>query len=67
MDCSKKNVNTDNATAYIMHYSYINCCKILLASGIKKIIYDSDYKNDPIVAELLNESNTPITKINQML
>ena len=45
------------ATAYITHYPCINCCKLLIASGVSQIIYDEDYKNDPLVAELINESN----------
>ena len=62
-DCAKRGVSTENATAYITHYPCINCCKILLAAGINEIIYESDYHNDPIVKELLDESNCKITKI----
>ena len=62
-DCSKRGTNTNGATVYITHYPCINCCKILLAAGIKEIIYESDYHNDPIVKELLEESNCKIIKI----
>ena len=40
----------------------LNCCKILLASGIKKIIYINDYKNDVIVSKLCYQLNVPIQK-----
>jgi len=62
-DCAKRGVNTNGATAYITHYPCINCAKILMASGIKKIRYNEDYKNDPIVAELLASLNIDVVKI----
>lgn len=61
-DCSKRGVITINSTAYITHYPCINCCKILIAGGITKIIYMNDYKNNPIVSKLLKESNIDIIK-----
>lgn len=61
-DCSKRGVITVNSTAYITHYPCINCCKILIAGGITKIIYMNDYKNNPIVSKLLKESNIDIIK-----
>ena len=62
-DCAKRGISTENSTAYITHYPCINCCKILLASGVKTIIYDEDYKNDSLVTELCNEANIKIYKI----
>ena len=59
-DCSKRGISCDGATAYITHFPCINCFKILVSSGIKKIIYMHDYKNDPIVLKL---SDIPIVKI----
>ena len=38
-DCAKRGVNCNEAEVYITHYPCLNCCKILLASGIKKIYY----------------------------
>ena len=62
-DCAKRGVNTNGSTAYITHYPCINCAKILIASGIKEIKYNEDYKNDPVVIELLNSLNIVISKI----
>jgi len=62
-DCAKRGVSTENATAYITHYPCINCCKILCASGIKKIYYHFDYKNDPFVGELLSLAGIEIMVI----
>ena len=63
-DCAKRGVSCDNSVAYITHYPCKNCAKLLIASGIKKIYYINDYKNDDIVKHFTNISNCPIEKIN---
>lgn len=62
-DCAKRGVNCLGSTAYITHYPCIICCRILLASGIKKIKYINDYKNDPLVPILANQCDVIIEKI----
>ena len=62
-DAARRGVSVDNATAYITHYPCINCAKILAASGIKKIVYHSDYKNDEIVNEIYKDTNIVIQQI----
>ena len=61
-DAAKRGVSVDGSTIYITHYPCLNCCKLICASGIKKIIYHNDYKNDEIVAELLKQANVDIEK-----
>ena len=51
IDCAKRGVSCDDCEAYITHYPCLNCCKFLLAAGIKKIYYINDYKNDKLVTE----------------
>lgn len=62
-DCAKRGVNCLDATAYITHYPCIICCRILLASGIKKIKYINDYKNDTLVPILATQCDVFIQKI----
>tara|TARA_E500000178_G_C17027681_1_gene758880 strand:+ start:3558 stop:3971 length:414 start_codon:yes stop_codon:yes gene_type:complete len=62
-DCAKRGVSCLGSSAYITHYPCINCCKILLGSGIKQIYYINDYKNDPIVKELCDQLKINIEKI----
>lgn len=62
-DCAKRGVQCDGATAYITHYPCINCIKSLLASGIKKIYYINDYKNDELVKYLSELANVNIYKL----
>ena len=51
-DAAKRGVSIDDAVAYITHYPCINCFKALASSGVKKIYYQVDYKNDPILEDL---------------
>ena len=51
-DAANRGVSIDDAVAYITHYPCINCFKALASSGVKKIYYQVDYKNDPILEEL---------------
>ena len=51
-DAAKRGVSIDDTVAHITHYPCINCFKALASSGVKKIYYQVDYKNDPILEEL---------------
>ncbi len=59
-DCTKRRVETKDAIAYIKHYPCINCFKSLVASGIKKIIYLHDYKNDENINKIIETIENPI-------
>lgn len=61
-DAAKRGVSLDGCTAYVTHCPCINCCKILIASGIKHIIYSEDYKNDELVFVLCERGNVTISK-----
>lgn len=52
------------STAYVTHYPCINCCKALLASGIKTIMYLNDYHNDLLVSRLCSDTGVTIKKRN---
>jgi dCMP deaminase len=62
-DCAKRGASCDGCTAYITHYPCIHCFKIMAASGIKKIKYINDYRNDKNVDKLSHLSNVIIQKI----
>jgi dCMP deaminase len=51
-DAAKRGVSIDGAEAYVTHYPCLNCYKALASSGVKKIYYNIDYKNDHVVEEL---------------
>jgi dCMP deaminase len=62
-DCAKRGVSCDGSTAYITHYPCIICARLLLASGIKKIKYLEDYKNDELVKVFTDELNVSVEKL----
>lgn len=55
-------INLMNSVAYITHYPCIHCFKILVASGIKEIIYIDSYRNNTHVEKLANCTNTILRK-----
>ena len=63
-DAAKRGVSLEGSTAYMTHCPCINCCKVLIASGIKKIIYSEDYKNDNLVFLLCERGSVCIKKFN---
>ena len=62
-DCAKRGVSTLNCTAYVTHYPCIICTRLLLASGIKKIKYIEDYKNDKLVKHFCDQKEVDIIKL----
>ena len=62
-DCAKRGVSCMGTIAYITHYPCIHCMKLLCASGIEKINYIDDYKNDPLVEHFSKLWNVSIYKL----
>ena len=62
-DCAKRGAACAGTTAYVTHYPCIICARLLLASGIQKIKYINDYKNDLLVAEFCNQCGVDIEKL----
>lgn len=61
-DAARRGVPLDGAIAYITHFPCINCAKILASAGISRIHYHYDYRNDPLVVELLQQVGIGITR-----
>ena len=61
-DCAKRGVSCKDCIAYITHYPCIICTRMMLASGIKKIKYINDYKNDDLVKVFCDQMNVSVTK-----
>ena len=62
-DCAKRGVSCAESTAYVTHYPFIICARLLLAAGIKEIKYLEDYKNDELVKVFANQLDVSIIKI----
>jgi len=61
-DAARRGVALDGATAYVSHFPCLNCAKILAAAGIKLIKYHHNYRNDPLVPELLAEIGVTLSE-----
>lgn len=62
-DCAKRGTSLENAKIYVTHYPCINCFRSIAACGIKEIMYLEEYKNDPTVQELANDSDISIKRL----
>jgi dCMP deaminase len=62
-DAARRGSPVEGCVAYVTHFPCINCAKILAAAGIAEIRYRNDYKNDPLVEPLLNESGVKVTRL----
>jgi dCMP deaminase len=60
---AKTGTSLNNCIIYVTHFPCINCTKSLIASGITKIVYCEDYKNNDIVHKLLKSKNIEIQKM----
>lgn len=60
---ARNGIQLEGATAYITHYPCLNCCKILLSSGIQAIQYLRDYRNDELVAQFCHDSGVTVEKL----
>ena len=62
-ECAKRGTSLENAKIYVTHYPCINCFRSIAACGIKEIMYLEEYKNDPTVQELANDSDIIIKRL----
>jgi dCMP deaminase len=62
-DAARRGISVDGATAYITHFPCVHCMKILAAAGVRAVKYHLDYRNDPIAAELLQESGIELRQL----
>lgn len=62
-DAAKRGITLQGAVCYVTHFPCVNCAKILASAGIAEIRYRHDYRNDPLVDELLAQSGIAVRKL----
>jgi dCMP deaminase len=62
LKCAKHGQSCDGATLYQTHSPCRDCSKLVLQSGIKRLVYHEDYK-DITGVEFLREAGVEIVKI----
>ena len=55
-------VSTDGATAYVTHFPCVQCTKMLINAGIRRIVYAIDYRLDPYAANFLLKAGVEVCK-----
>ena len=60
--CAKEGISVKGATCYVTHFPCLNCTKALIQAGIKKIIYQNDYRIDEYTVKLLEMNGVEYIK-----
>jgi dCMP deaminase len=58
-------ISLEGATAYCTHEPCINCSKLLISAGVKKIVFSDPYP-DAIASELLAEAGVAVVRFGQL-
>lgn len=58
-------ITLEGSTAYCTHQPCMNCSKLLISAGIRKIVYDVAYP-DPIAQELLAEAGVALVQFSTL-
>lgn len=63
LQCAKFGVATDGAEVYVTDFPCLQCAKMLLQSGIKKICYLRNYHNDEYALKLMKLKNVEVEQV----
>jgi len=53
-------VSTRGCTCYVTHFPCINCAKVLVNAGIIRLVYDVDYRKDPIALSFMESAKIDV-------
>ena len=63
LQCAKFGVPTNHTTLYVTHFPCLQCTKQIIQAGIKKVVYEHDYRNHELAVQLFKESDVHIEQI----
>lgn len=63
LQCARNGHAMDGATIYVTHFPCINCMKSLAQAGVKRIVYQHDYRNHEFAEEIAELKNIEIVKL----
>lgn len=63
LQCAKFGVETDNSEIYVTHFPCLQCTKMILQAGIKKIHYLKDYRNDEYAIRLIEQAGASVHQV----
>jgi len=62
-DAARRGSPVAGCITYVTHYPCVNCAKMLASAGIVEIKYRSNYRNDPLVAQLMADAGVKMEKL----
>ncbi|MBP1043126.1 ComE operon protein 2 [Vagococcus sp. BWB3-3] len=63
LQCAKFGVPTENAEIYVTHFPCLQCTKMILQAGIRKIHYLKDYRNDEYALNLIAKTGATVDQV----
>lgn len=63
LQCAKFGASTKDAEIYVTHFPCLQCTKMIIQAGIKKIYYLHDYKNDEYGMHLIKQAHVACEKV----
>ena len=61
--CAKNGVSTSDTEIYVTHFPCYNCTKALIQSGVKRINYYFNYRDNPLAIKLLQDCGVEYEQI----
>lgn len=63
LQCAKFGIPTEGAEIYVTHFPCLQCSKAIIQSGIQKVCYAEDYRNNRFAHELFAQTGVEIEQI----
>lgn len=63
LQCAKFGVPTEGAEIYVTHFPCLQCTKMIVQAGIKKIYYLQNYRNDEYAIDLLEKTGVTVEQV----
>lgn len=63
LQCARFGVSTEKTDLYVTHFPCLQCCKMIIQSGINRVFYANDYKNHRYAVELFHEAGVFTEKV----
>jgi len=63
LQCAKYGISTNGADMYVTHFPCLQCTKSIIQSGIRRLYYATDYKNNEYAITLLGQAQVQVVHV----
>ena len=63
IQAAQHGVSTNDSYCYVTHYPCLDCTKALINAGIVRVIYDNDYRVDPVAQDFFRQALVLVEKL----